>query len=153
VPFVKKAKSLVFTSDQLYACISQEVERVFPFQKLEWKTFSTVIGEQERGGELVMFSSLPPRGRKKGVPTSIFIEGMVGRTVMVRILFPLVGSVFQVDKVIKAFLARSQLVFPVNSGSVVLMISLPFSPVRVKSNGENGNGQKSFICPEEVEAV
>ncbi|MGD0328150.1 MAG: hypothetical protein ABSB00_00330 [Minisyncoccia bacterium] len=148
-----KTRSLVLTSDRLFQRIVEAVDGVLP-KKLTWKDFiSTVAAERE----LVLISP-PIDGRTQGqlVPTSLFIEEITGGNVRVRVLFPLWGPAAQQDKILKTYLAKLGLEFSVQAGGIVLEIILPFVPVEVKfgrANGKNGEGQRAFICPEEVVEV
>lgn len=151
-----KARSLVLTSDLLFWHITKAVGEIIPTKKLAWKDFVSSIAEAEKSNdEMVMISVSRKEGRKhrKFVPVFVFIEDVKKYTVNLRILFPLYGPAEQQDRVLLLYLAKLDLNLSVRAGGIVLEIILPFSPIEVKygkANGHNGQGQRAFVCPEEV---
>jgi hypothetical protein len=156
----QKMKSLVRTSNKLFTEIVEEVEKIFPAKKLSLRKFLFTVAEKERDGGDLVLCSLPTRKKKGGIiPTFIFIVEIEGRKVLLRVLFPLWGPAYQQDAILASYLEKIGLVFPVSTGGVVLEINLPFAPIEVKfvraldEHGEHGDGQKSFICPDEIARI
>lgn len=140
-------QSPVLTSNRLFRIIAEAVDRTLPKKRLSWKDFLAVVAEERN---LVLVSK--GESKRGPLPVSIYVENVEGEKVGIKIMFPYCGAPQeQQDRILKNYLSKIGLKLPVRAGSAISEVVLPFAPVEVRSgiDGGNGNGQKSFICPEE----
>jgi hypothetical protein len=154
---LKHEKPLVLTSDKLAQKIVEETERTFPTKNMTWRFLSRAIGifETQYGKQMALIL-IPPLRKKERLSPRLFVNNVEGDRVQVHLFFPLYGTVQQQDEILRILLVESGIddgKFSVESAGILMEIVLPFIPVEVKygkMNGNNGCGQRAFICPEEV---
>jgi len=151
-----KARSAIRTSNKLFDRVSESVNKIYT-KRLIWKDllYALALVKLNDVSDFKLVSPLTSGKMKKMsmVDTHLFIDEICGKDVCTRIIFPINAPCGKMCEVLKFYLSMFRLDFPVMNGGIVVKIVLPFVPteVKIESDGENGNGHRAFICPDEIE--